>query len=168
MGAIIQKEKVKLIVGMLSADKELFEKVIKFLVKKYGEVDYQSKFINFNFTNYYENEMGKNLLRKFISFKKLIKPENLAEIKIFTNKIEEKFINPAHKRLINIDPGYITLGKLILATTKNQQHRIYLKKGIFAEVTLRYKNKTFQSWEWTYPDYKSPEYISIFNEIRKK
>lgn len=166
MGKIKQKEKVKLIVGMLSADKKLFEKAVKILIKKYGGVDFESSVIDFKFTNYYQDEMGKNILRKFISFKNLINPENLSKIKIITNKIEEKFLNPEGKRLINLDPGYITLGKLILATTKNQQHRVYLQKGIFAEVTLRYKNKTFQSWEWTYPDYRTEKYVKIFNNIR--
>jgi len=167
MGKIKQKEKVKLIIGMLSADKKLFEKVIKLLIKKYGEIDFESEFIDFSFTNYYQDEMGKNILRKFISFKDLINPEGLPDIKITSNNIEEKFLNSNNARLINIDPGYITLGKLILATTKNQQHRIYLQKGIFAEVTLRYRNKTFREWEWTYPDYKTPAYINIFNKIRE-
>lgn len=167
MGKAKQKENVKLIIGMLSADKKLFEEVIKLLIEKYGEMDFESEFIDFSFTNYYQDEMGKNISRKFISFKDLINPEDLPDIKITSNNMEEKFLNSNNTRLINIDPGYISLGKLILATTKNQQHRIYLQKGIFAEVTLRYKNKTFREWEWTYPDYKTPVYINIFNKIRE-
>jgi len=112
--------------------------------------------------------MGKNLSRKFISFKHLIDPERLVSIKLFTNKLEEKFLWPgSSRRKINIDPGYLTLSKLILATTKDFSHRIYLGSGIYAEVTLRYlKNKGFQPWEWTYPDYRSKEYLEIFNQLR--
>ena len=71
------------------------------------------------------------------------------------------------KRRVNIDPGYISQSKLVLATTKDHSHRIYLGQGIFAEVTLRYYKGTFRAWEWTYPDYASPPYIAIFNHIRK-
>ncbi|MFH1452625.1 MAG: DUF4416 family protein [Armatimonadota bacterium] len=166
MGKETSKEKVKLITGILTSDKESADKLIKDLTKKYGETDYRSDYIDFIFTNYYEDEMGGNILRKFISFKTLINPEDLHKIKIFTNKLEQKHLSASGGRVVNLDPGYICLGKLILATTKNQQHRIYLKNGIFAEVTLRYKNKTFRSWEWTYPDYATDEYISIFNKIR--
>ena len=70
-------------------------------------------------------------------------------------------------RIINIDPGYLDLSKLILASTKDYKHRIYLTKGIYAEVTLFYQDKTFCPWEWTYPDYKTGEYIEIFNRIRQ-
>lgn len=167
MGIIKQKEKVQLIIGILSADKLIIEKAVQRLSEQYGLLDYESEFIDFIFTDYYETEMGKNLLRKFISFKKLINPEILPDIKIFTNKLEEKFLTTEGKRLINLDPGYITLGKLVLATTKNQQHRIYLRNGIFAEVTLRYTNKTFTNWEWTYPDYRTKKYVDIFNHIRE-
>lgn len=157
---------VKLVLGMISQSRDFFLKAEKILEKKYGKIDFQSMVLAFKYTDYYQKEMGVDLLRKFISFKKLINPENLAEIKIFTNRLEDKF-SVSSKRKINLDPGYITLGKLVLATTKNQQHRIYLKGGIFAEVTLRYKDKTYQSWEWTYFDYKSSEYIDIFDNIRK-
>ncbi len=70
------------------------------------------------------------------------------------------------KRQINIDPGYVSLGKLVLATTKDQQHRIYLKKGIYAEITLRFVDKRFVPWDWTYRDYKSKQYMEVFNKIR--
>ncbi|MBU3958775.1 MAG: DUF4416 family protein, partial [Candidatus Omnitrophica bacterium] len=93
-------------------------------------------------------------------------PHTLAKIKIITNQIEKK-LSSAESRRINIDPGYLTLAKLILATTKDYRHRIYLRKGIYAEVTLSYQGKTFCPWEWTFADYKTVEYIDIFNRIRE-
>jgi len=110
--------------------------------------------------------MGEDLKKIFISFKKPILPQDLAKIKIGTNKIENR-LSFDKKRTINIDPGYLELSKLVFATTKDFKHRIYLSHGIFAEVTLFYDNKTFKAWEWTYPDYKSQEYINIFNKIRE-
>lgn len=166
MGTAIKPTKVKLIIGLISSDEELFSEIERLLARKFGQSDYLSKTLPFNLTDYYEEELGKNLKRKFISFKKLIKPDLLPQIKIFTNKIEKKF-SLLNKRKINIDPGYLSPGKLILATTKDYGHRIYLEKGIFAEVTLFYKNNSFNDWQWTYPDYKTKSYIEIFNHLYK-
>lgn len=171
MGKIKKSEPVKLIVGMFSNQTELFTEIKKFLEEKFGPVDYESQILSFDNTNYYEKEMGKDLKRIFYSFEKLINPENLAEIKIFTNRIEEKFSvveRGEHlKRKINIDPGYLTLSKLVLASTKDYSHRVYLQEGIYAETTLKFEKGSFTPYEYTYPDYRTPEYINIFNQIRQ-
>jgi len=153
---------------MIAGEEHFFYKVMDEVVREYGEIDFESKVLPFHYTNYYTKEMGENLKRKFVSFKRLISPEKIIQVKLFTNRLEEKFLWPGSaRRRINIDPGYLTLSKLVLATTKNFSHRIYLGHGIYAEVTLRYvKNKGFQPWEWTYPDYRSPEYLEIFNQLR--
>lgn len=170
MGKIKSPRPVKLIVGMLFLQEDIFIRAREDLVSEYGEVDFESPLFPFHYTDYYSREMGDKLWRKFVSFKNLINPEDLPVIKIFTNKLEDKFLQPgSSKRRINIDPGYITLSKLVLATTKNFSHRIYIGRGIYAEVTLRYlKNKGFQPWDWTYPDYKSREYLNVFNLIRDR
>jgi len=165
MGKISGHEPVKLIVGLIGQE-ELFEKTRKALLKKFGKIDFISPVIAFNFTDYYNAEMGSNLKRQFLSFKKNIVCEDLVPIKHFTNKLEKKFYSPGSRRQVNIDPGYLNLSKLVLATTKDHQHRLYLGKGIFAEVTLRFRHKSFIGWEWTYPDYLSLAYIEIFNHIR--
>ncbi len=165
MGKIIGHEPVKLIVGLIG-EEELFAAVRERLTKKFGRTDYISRIIDFDFTAYYEPEMGTGLKRQFISFAKTIRPEDLAGIKRYTNKLESRFISAKDRRRVNIDPGYLTLSKLVLATTKDHQHRIYLGKGMFAEVTLRFRGKTFAPWEWTYPDYRTEVYIDIFNRIR--
>ncbi len=165
MGEIKKHQRVKLIIGFIFKEEVIYKKAIAFLAREFGELDFESQTLAFIHTDYYENEFGKGLKRKFISFKKLIPPQNLARIKSITNKIEDK-LSCKNCRQVNIDPGYLNLAKLILASTKDFKHHIYLNKGIYAEVTLFYQDKTFQAWEWTYPDYKTAEYIQIFNKIR--
>ena len=166
MGIPKKHPKVKLFFGFISSEEELFLKIEKLLSKRFGSPDFSSKILPFNHTDYYDKELGKSLKRKFISCQKLISPEFLPEIKIFTNKLERKF-SVANKRRINIDPGYLSQGKFILATTKDYSHRIYLGRGIFAEVTLFYKDNGFHPWQWTYPDYITDSYIEIFNYLYK-
>jgi len=163
----MRPEKVKLVVGMISKAEGLFDKAETLLVKKFGPIDTKSNIFNFSCTNYYEKETGKNLKRKFISFKRLIAPERLARIKLFTIELERKFSRKDKKRRINLDPGYITAAKLVLATTKNFQHRIYLNDGIFAEVTLKFKDGVFRPCEWTYPDYRTKKYLAFFKHVRE-
>ncbi len=167
MGSIVKILPVRLIIGMIFADSDLCIEAEKALKRKFGEIDFESKIMNFNHTDYYEKEMGRDLRRKFISFKKLIKPDKLANIKRFTNSLESRFSVNGGRR-VNLDPGYLDANKLILATTKDWGHRIYLRYGIYAEVTLHFQNNTFQSWEWTYPDYRIKEYTDIFNQLRKQ
>ena len=172
MAKIYKPEKARLVIGMFASDESLFEEVTRQLERKYGKTDFQSKIVPFNCTSYYEKELGKNLRKKFISFKGKMNPENLADVKVYTNKIEDKY-SKNRKRRINIDPGYVTLAKLVLATSKNYAHRIYLGKKVYAEVTLKYKNEGlgkggFKPTPWTYPDYRTKRYRDIFNQIRAK
>lgn len=169
MGKVKDPLAVKLVVGMISGEESLFEQAEKKLREKFGSLDFRSSLLPFDCTNYYRKKMQIDLKRKFISFSSLIDPAKIVEIKLFTNQLEQNFLYPhSRQRRLNIDPGYITLAKLVLATSKNFQHRIYLQKGIYAEITLRYKRgKGFTYWEWTYPDYRSKEYIEIFNHLRE-
>jgi hypothetical protein len=166
MGSISKPQPVKLAVGFIFKDQAILLKAESILRKKFGDLDFESETLPFTYTDYYEKELGKGLKRKFISFKKLILPESLTHIKVLTNNIEKKLSVDAH-RLINIDPGYVDLSKLVLASTKDFSHRIYMGRGIYSEVTLMYQDKTFNSKDWTYPDYRTPEYIAIFNRIRE-
>jgi len=167
MGQITLPSKVKLIAGLLFVDFEILEETYNALINSFGLIDTKSKIIDFNFTNYYNKEMGENIKRQYISFEKLINPDQIVDIKIATNDLEEKISCSNLNRKINIDPGYIELGKLVLATTKNYTHRIYLTKGIYAETTLKFSGKTFSSWSFTYPDYKTQETIDYFNKVRE-
>ena len=111
--------------------------------------------------------MGDELEKFFIIFTNLEPPDSLAEKKVQSNKIEEKYVTRG-KRTINIDPGYISEAKVVLATTKNYVHRIYLASGIYGDVHLQFIDKTFRKQPWTYPDYQQDEIINLFNDVRKK
>lgn len=166
MGKIPLLSPVKIITGLISNDVKILDKISYMLFKELGPIDLESHTLPFNTTRYYNDEMGDRLKRKFLSFQKLKDLENIYKLKIFTNKLEDRF-SVSGKRRINIDPGYLTLGKLVLLTTKNYTHRLYLKNGVHAEVTLFFKDKSYQPWEWTYPDYKTKEYIDFFNRVRQ-
>ena len=158
-------KKVKLIIGFIFRDEEVLKKAEALISRKFGATDLQSRIIAFSHTDYYSKEFGDNLKRKFISLRRLVNPGDIYRTKLLTNGIERK-LSKAGKRMINIDPGYITEGKLVLLTTKDHSHRVYLKNGIYAESTLKFHHGTYLPWETTYPDYKSDTYIEIFKEIR--
>jgi hypothetical protein len=157
---------VKLIVGFIFKEEGILSQAKRILERHFEKIDFLSQILAFTHTDYYEKEFGKDLKRQFISFKKLISPSELYRIKIITNRIEQR-LSKAKRRQINLDPGYLDLAKLVLASTKDYKHRIYLNKGIYAEVTLFYQAGSFRPWDWSYPDYKTPEYIDIFNKIRE-
>ena len=170
MGAITTPLSVKAIIGVLTVDPNLLPTVYTELTHRLGPIDYTSELLPFTSTAYYETEMGPDIQRQFISFERLIDAGTLAEMKLFTNSVEQVFAikkSEGDARRVNLDTGYICLAKLVLASTKDHAHRIYLSDGIYAEITLRFYRKTFQPWEWSYPDYRLPTYIAIFNRIRE-
>ncbi|MDP3791912.1 MAG: DUF4416 family protein [Candidatus Omnitrophota bacterium] len=168
MGNIRTAGKVKLITGLISNDTELFDKAKLLLEKRFkNKIDFESTIIDFSYTDYYNKEMGINLKRKFLSFKKLVSLKNIEKMKLVSNKIEDKF-SLNNKRAINIDPGYLDLAKLVLFSTKDYSHRMHVGNNIYAEVTLHFMGEKFNAWPWTYPDYRTDEYISIFNSIRER
>lgn len=141
--------------------------VISHLEEEFGECGTRSCILPFDNTDYYTEEMGKDLQRMFIYFRRIIPQEGLVEVKLKTNEIEKEHLNQHGGRRINIDPGILTMERLILATGKNYTHRIYLGRGIYADLTLIYNNGSFRPLRWTYPDYASPRIIEIINEFRK-
>lgn len=170
MGTIIMPQPVKAVIGVLIVEPGLLPTVYAELTQRLGPIDFTSELLPFTSTNYYEVEMGPNIQRQFISFERLIDAATLAEMKLFTNAVEQTFAvkNPeGDTRRVNLDAGYLCLAKLVLASTKDHAHRIYLRDGIYSEITLRFYRKTFQPWEWSYPDYRLPTYITIFNHIRE-
>ncbi len=162
-----EPDPVKLIASIFSPKEELIQEVINRLSLRYGPTDWQSQPMFFDRTRYYEREMGWPLHRRFISFEHLIAPEDLVEVKLETNGLENRYLQRG-SRLVNIDPGYIGLERLVLATGKNYVHRIYLGKGIYADLTLVFKKGSYRPLEWTYRDYADPKLIEMFNEIRQR
>ncbi len=165
MGTIRLPEPAKLVVSILGGDVALLEEAEAALQEAFGPVDYRTDLLPFHHTAYYEPEMGPDLKRRIVAFQRLVDPGDLSAIKRKTNALEERWAVEG-KRRVNLDPGYVDLGKLVLASTKNHAHRIYLGQGIYAEVTLQYRSGRFQPWPWTYPDYASEEYCRLFGEIR--
>jgi Domain of unknown function (DUF4416) len=168
MAGIRQFNSVKLFIGVLVSHTKLISELEQRLVAVYGPIDHRSPVIPFDFTNYYEAEMGDIIDRIIFSFERLIEADQLPEIKRQTNRLEEE-LAPLYdrvKRPVNLDPGYIEQAKVILASTKNFYHRIYLGHGIFGEVTMHFKNNTYQSFPWTYPDYQSKDYQEFFLKMR--
>ncbi len=160
---------VKLFIGVLSSKQELLADAESLLSERFGKIDLKSDIFPFTFTDYYTKDMGKSISRQFICFRKLINPDELSAIKIWTNELEEKFRYDNRfdvVRPINLDPGYLTHCNLILASTKEYFHRIHLQSGIYAEVTLYYQHEVFKNLPWTYPDYQTEEYKRFFLEVR--
>lgn len=165
MGKALKPERVKLVAGILYSDEKLYLAAKSSLERIFGRSDYESPELDFTHTDYYEPEMGPGLKRKFLSFRDLASPEGIYRAKIASNRIEAR-LSTDRKRRVNIDPGYIDLGKFVLFSTKDHSHRIYLRDGIYAETTLYYKDKKFCPWPWTYPDYRTDVYIKILDSIR--
>ena len=168
MGSVRTFSPVKLFVGVLVSDRALIAGVKERLVAEYGPIDHASPVIPFDFTDYYDAEMGDLIERVFFSFETLVDADRLPEIKRRTNELEEAFaaMMTAVKRPVNLDPGYIEHAKVVLMSTKNFYHRLYMSHGIFAEVTLHFRNNTFQFFPWTYPDYQSKDYQDFFMRMR--
>jgi len=156
-----------LVVGMFMKDRSLFEKIVCCVKEQFGHIAMVSRWFNFDYTTYYEKEMGMPLYRRMVSFTDLIDPVQLPDIKLFTNQIELQF-SDNNKRNINIDPGYIVPERFVLATGKNYTHRIYLDKGIYADLTLIYQKGQFNKLPWTYPDYAADNVKNFLNNVRKQ
>jgi hypothetical protein len=168
MGSIRAFNPVKLFVGVLVSGESLVAKVESCLSSEFGPVDHRSPVMPFTFTSYYRKETGDSILRAFFSFERLIEADQLPDIKRQTNAMEETLTaaDTSVKRPVNLDPGYIEHAKVILASTKNFYHRMYLARGIFGEVTMHFRDGRYEFFPWTYPDYKSVEYQKFFLELR--
>jgi hypothetical protein len=171
MGQIRQVEPVKLFVGMLSAYPAALADAEAALVEPFGRIDVRSDLFAHEFTEYYRDEMGHPLVRLFVSFERLVGPEQMPAVKRLTNEIEDRMAAEGQwpvVRPMNLDPGYIAPSKLVLASTKDFSHRIHLQGGIYAEVTLRYVRGDWKELEWTYPDFRTPAYHKFFTQVRTR
>lgn len=166
MGQIRFPKPVLLISAVCFSDDQVFDKSLAHLEGLYGPVQVRGECFKFSHTSYYLREMGSDLKKIYIAFERLVDPGVLATIKIFANQIEKEN-SSLGKRLINIDPGYIEAPKLVLATTKNYAHRIYIGQGIYGDVQLFWREGHFRTNPWTYPDYQEPKHLEFFEKLRK-
>jgi hypothetical protein len=157
----------KLIAGFFLRDKALAADIVRDLQDRLGPVDMISKWLDFDFTAYYEKEMGTPLSRRLVVFKPLIQQMQLSSIKRLTNELEQNYRHQG-KRRVNIDPGYLLAERFVLATGKNFTHRIYIGDGIYADLTLIYQKGAFRSLPWTYPDYADRRLIDFLTLVRNK
>lgn len=160
-----QPDPAKLVIGLFMNDQAIFQELLESLEKKFGTIDMVSPWFDFDYTDYYKREMGSSLFRRVAVFKDLVEQGDLADIKIATNEIEAAWTNNG-KRAVNIDPGYLVKSRFILATGKDFAHRVYIGRGIYADLTLMYKKGKFTDLDWTYPDYRGDD-IKGFLEIAR-
>ena len=168
MGLAEAFEGEKLIMGVIFHDREIFDTAMARLREKFGETDFETEEFSFSdeFSNYYDSEIGGEARRIIYSFKNTVDPARQAEIKTFTNALEAE-LSDNGMRLINLDPGFLSHGRLMLATTKKTGFRIPLSDGIYTELTLFYARGAGQKLPWTYRDYRSKRVQSFLSRIRK-
>ena len=173
MGMLRPPLPAKLFIGMLARDPARFKDCARRLSEQYGPVDMQSGVLPWEHSNYYGKEMGTDLRRLFLFFERLIDPGDLPRIKLHAIELEALFSLPGPvgpRRTVNIDPGYLTEAKIVLATTKDFPHRIYLGNGIYAEVELHYSrtDRKFVPVDHTYPDFRAEATRELFREARER
>ena len=168
MGAVYNFEKEKLIIGVIYHDEKILERAMEILTAEFGPVEAASEEFSFSkeFSTYYDEEIGGEGLRIIYSFRELVDPERQAEIKTRTNEIEAQ-LSVDGKRQINLDPGFINHGRLLLATTKETGFRIPLKDGIYTELTLFWARGSWQKLPWTYRDYQSETVQKFITGVRE-
>ncbi len=165
MGTAREPAPVKLIASVLARELGPVDQAMEALCGLYGPIDFESEWLPFDHTDYYSQEFGPDLQRKIVAFAHLVSAADLPAIKWRTNQIEASLARE-ERRQVNIDPGYVSLGKLVLASTKDHAHRLYLAQGVYGEVTLTFQRGRFRPWPWTYPVYGSDGYCAMFGKIR--
>ncbi len=169
MGVPGYSEPAKLVCAVMGQNVDMLNRGRDLMAARYGEAEMASAVFDFSFTSYYEPEMGPGLVKQFLGFRPLVAQADLADIKRTSNAIEGGVARPdgMSGRGVNIDPGYVNGGQLILGTTKNYSHRIYLRNGIYAELTLLYTRGAFVPQPWTYRDYRTEEALAFFTRVRR-
>lgn len=169
MGAVHDFEREKLIIGIIYNDMEVYEEAVRSLCEEFGEIDDRSEVFSFSrdFSTYYDEELGGEGMRVIFSFRELVSPERQADIKIFTNALEAR-LSEDGRRKINLDPGFISHGRLMLATTKAAGFRIPLHSGIYTELTLFWAKGAWHKLPWSYRDYQSERVQNFLTRVRGK
>ena len=171
MGDIHDPTPVTLLIAVVSRYAPALEWARESASRLYGPISLTSAPFEFTETDYYAATMGTDLKKQFLTFERPIDPGELAHIKRQTNTLEREYAalgKHPESRPLNLDPGYITAAKLVLASTKDHAHRIYLRDGIYAEVTLNYRHRRWQPMDWTYPDYRREDFQQFFTQCRER
>ena len=169
MSEILPHRPVLLILAAFSRYGEALDWALERGAHEFGPLALTSERFEHRETRYYEPTMGPDLRKTFLAFERLVEPARLPELKTATNRWEAEYVDLAkhsESRPLNLDPGYLTEAKLVLASTKDRDHRVYLGQGIYAEVTLHFSRGAWRTREWTYPDYQRADYHRFFTECR--
>lgn len=157
---------VKYIVGILTGDPALKDQVIGHLSELFGECDYIGNWYPFTHTNFYAAEMGPDLKRCFVSFKKLTAPELLGQAKLWCSEVEDRFKEDGRRR-VNLDPGYVDYFKVVLASGKFGGHKIAVTKGCWADFIMMYSKGKWHPMPWCFPDFAQGTYDRDLTKIRR-
>ena len=157
----------KLFVAAMFREEEVLRRAVAELEGVFGRADFESEVFEFNFTRYYEEEFGRGLRKLFIAFREPLERQMLVDAKLKCIEIERR-LSTGHRRRVNLDPGYVTLGSVVLSTTKEGAHRVYLGRGVFAEVALIYMHRRFQPLPWSYADYRTIIAQRFFLKLRER
>ena len=170
MGQILPPKPVLLLIAVSSRYQEAVEWAEQRAIGEFGPLHLKSAAFDFTETDYYRESMGSDLKKQFLTFADLVDPSELASIKCLTNYWEQEYAQLSshpEQRPLNLDPGYLTMAKLVLASTKDHAHRLYLAEGIYAEFTLQFRGGGWQACEWTYPDYQRQDFQQFFTRCRE-
>ncbi len=165
MRRISKIEPVKPFLGILYHEKSALDEALQRIGNELNPVERLSDSFSFHETDYYEDEMGLDLLRTFAVLQNVIDPSEIKQYKRYCFDLESELARDG-KRPINLDPGYINYYHLVLTSVKTLPHKIYLGDGVFAEIEMIYKNKQFQPMDWAYADYR--KYTGVFLQFRKR
>jgi len=167
MSVIREPEPAKLIIGLFMKETELFAHAFPLLEESFGGADMVGSWFDFDYTSYYEKEMGGPLFRRMVVFESMIPQYGLAGIKKTCSRLESRYEKDGRRR-VNIDPGYLLASRFVLATGKDYAHRICIGEGVYADLTLIYKDRDYTPLEWTYPDYADRRMRDFLLKARAK
>jgi hypothetical protein len=165
MGTPEKPEAVRLFAGIMFDKQFGVGRVLDELEDRFGPAESVYGPVPFAWSDYYAGEMGGTLLKTYVCYGKLADRDTLPDIKLWTNDIEQRHAE-AGRRKVNIDPGYLARDKLALATTKDFYHRLFLRSGIYGEVTLHFRQGRFRHFSWTYPDYREEMFHEFLIKAR--
>ena len=167
MGTPVDPDPVKLFVAALWSEREALDESARRMAKLWSEVDYEGPDHSFDVTDYYVPEMGEGLQRRLLSFTELVSPERIAEAKLAANEIEDALCGPGGRR-VNLDVGYLDIHKVVLASVKYGPQKVYLGRGVYADIVCRYSRGIFHPFEWSFPDFRDGRYQEELAAIRAR
>ena len=167
MGTVLPPAPVQPIAGLLAATPALLDEARDALAAELAPIGLSSAVQPWRQSDYYRAEMGADIWRQYVTFDVRMAPDQLADLKLRTNALEDRWRGAAG-RAVNLDPGYLDLVRVVLASTKDAAHRVAIGAGLYAEATLHFVHGRFEPWAYTYPDYASDEAIAFFTRARER